>query len=126
MTSTDWGWKRSTNGLLPITTDKPVIPEGLLKLICCKCEKGCTGSCGCRKVGLRCSNICANCQRRTCTNIDIEVDIDEDVDDQVDIDMDNFLSTEVEFSDGEDENAQLSFETDNDDSPLQKRRRLED
>lgn len=62
-----WGWKKSKNGLIPVTTLEPPAPENLLHLISCKCKKGCRGSCGCRKAGLKCSVICANCSG-TCDN----------------------------------------------------------
>lgn len=62
-----WGWKRSKNGLIPVTTLEPPAPETLLKLISCKCKKGCERACGCRKAGLKCSVICTNCSG-TCDN----------------------------------------------------------
>ncbi|KMQ85933.1 hypothetical protein RF55_15251 [Lasius niger] len=63
-----WGWKKSENGLNPVTTLQPPAPETLLKLIFCKCKKGCRGACGCRKAGLKCSIICMNCNG-ACDNI---------------------------------------------------------
>lgn len=93
---TNWGWKQTSNGLLPITTTHSPVPEALLKIICCKCTKGCSGNCSCRKVGLYCSSICTHCQGRTCSNISAEIDIEEDIDETVDIDMENFLSVQLD------------------------------
>ncbi|GBM38763.1 hypothetical protein AVEN_210502-1 [Araneus ventricosus] len=62
-----WGWNRNKNGLIPVTTLEPPAPEILLKLISCKCKKGCQKACGCRKAGLKCSVICKNCSG-TCDN----------------------------------------------------------
>ncbi|GBM68072.1 hypothetical protein AVEN_66741-2-1, partial [Araneus ventricosus] len=39
--SEQWGWKRNKNGLIPVRTLEPPAPETLLKLISCKCKKGC-------------------------------------------------------------------------------------
>ncbi|GBO14437.1 hypothetical protein AVEN_212516-1, partial [Araneus ventricosus] len=58
---------RNKNGLIPVTTLEPPAPETLLKLISCKCEKGCQKACGCRKAGLKCSVVCTNCSG-TCDN----------------------------------------------------------
>ncbi|KAG5872123.1 hypothetical protein JTB14_013443 [Gonioctena quinquepunctata] len=56
-----WGWKKDKNGLIPVTTFDPPAPESLLKLISCKCKKGCQKACGCRKAGPKCSVVCTNC-----------------------------------------------------------------
>lgn len=56
-----WGWKKDKNGLIPVTTVEPPAPDSLLKLISCKCKKGCHKACGCRKAGLKCSVVCTNC-----------------------------------------------------------------
>lgn len=64
------GWKTSKNGLIPVTTLEPPAPEAFLKLISCKCKKGCQRACGCRKAGLKCSFICTNCNG-TCDNLQV-------------------------------------------------------
>ncbi|GBL90244.1 hypothetical protein AVEN_130356-1 [Araneus ventricosus] len=56
-----WGWNRNKNGLIPVSTLEPPAPETLLKLISCKCKKGCQKACRCRKARLKCSVICTNC-----------------------------------------------------------------
>ncbi|GBN61624.1 hypothetical protein AVEN_147688-1, partial [Araneus ventricosus] len=62
-----WGWNRNKNGLIRVTTLEPPAPETLLKLISCKCKKGCQKACGCRKAGLKYSVICTICSG-TCDN----------------------------------------------------------
>ncbi|GBP81988.1 hypothetical protein EVAR_62864_1 [Eumeta japonica] len=46
----------------------PSAPESLLKLVSCKCKKGCQKACECRKIGLKCSVICTNCSGGACDN----------------------------------------------------------
>lgn len=60
---TDWFWKQTAEGIIkPNITDDQLIPDHLLKTICCSCEKGCSSvKCGCRKHGLKCTNLCLNC-----------------------------------------------------------------
>lgn len=43
-------------------------PDAILKTISCKCKKDCTGACGCRKIGLKCSVLCLNCNGTACEN----------------------------------------------------------
>ncbi|GBM39344.1 hypothetical protein AVEN_257454-1 [Araneus ventricosus] len=50
----DWGWERTINGLQPVKTLKPPVPDSILRKISCKCKKGCTGNCSCRKARLFC------------------------------------------------------------------------
>lgn len=64
----EWGWCRTYAGLQPVPTTAAPAPEELLKLISCKCKAHCTGACGCRKAGLKCSAICYNCSGVDCTN----------------------------------------------------------
>src|ERR1700761_7518186 len=53
----NWGWKKSDQRLLPVTTCKRPAPETLLKTLSCKCALGCKGGCSCRKAGIKCSTI---------------------------------------------------------------------
>jgi len=64
----DWGWRKTSCGLQPVTTAMPPAPPELLKLITCSCKTNCTRNCGCKKTGLFCSVLCSNCQG-TCENI---------------------------------------------------------
>lgn len=72
LTATDWGWKQHQRGIMPKFTEKELIPEILLKTICCSCETGCNSlKCGCRKHGLKCTNLCSNCHgSEKCTNVE--------------------------------------------------------
>lgn len=65
---------------MPIMTDRPIAPDNLLNMISCGCKAdGCGALCGCRKVGLNCSSMCAKCNGETCTNVaDIITSLDED------------------------------------------------
>lgn len=80
--ATDWGWQIRNEYLIPIgSTDLP-IPQKLFDQITCSCsKKGCIdNSCTCRKNGLKCSNLCANCREDSCFNLDLNnlsVEVDE-------------------------------------------------
>ena len=70
----DWGWRICASGLLvPIETDRPVVPDKILRMISCGCKMGCGQSCGCRKRGLHGSVMCSQCYGLICSNITIEV-----------------------------------------------------
>lgn len=43
--------EKSNNGLIRFTTLESPASEALLKLIFCKCEKGCQKACRCRNAG---------------------------------------------------------------------------
>lgn len=64
----EWGWKRGSRGLEPITTERDAAPLKLLKTVSCKCATGCMGACGCRKAGLKCSTLCKMCSGQSCEN----------------------------------------------------------
>ncbi|CAG9820049.1 unnamed protein product [Phaedon cochleariae] len=65
----DWGWSLTKQGVVPITTTKNAAPESLLKILACKCARGCsTAACSCKKAGLRCSVICKHCSGHACEN----------------------------------------------------------
>lgn len=84
-----WGWTLKDNCLEPIQTLLPPAPEKLLNTIFCNCKKGCNNNCGCRKVGLFCSQVCSNCQGQSCSNV--ESNIEEDEDDSVQDDASSIL-----------------------------------
>ena len=70
---TEWGWRKEDNFLTPITTDKPIAPEHLLKFIRCKCKKDTKNPCGsnrcsCKKYGLACVAACGDCRGQHCHN----------------------------------------------------------
>lgn len=68
----------SERGIIPNLTDDDLIPETLLKTICCGCETGCESKrCSCRKHGLKCTNLCTNCHGSDqCSNIEVFVSDD--------------------------------------------------
>uniref|UniRef100_A0A1B6I9D2 Tesmin/TSO1-like CXC domain-containing protein n=1 Tax=Homalodisca liturata TaxID=320908 RepID=A0A1B6I9D2_9HEMI len=52
----------TTSGCAGKVTTEKLIPDNLLKAIFCSCEKGCLyAKCSCRKHGLRCTDLCSNC-----------------------------------------------------------------
>ena len=67
-----WGWKKETDGLVPVTTDLPPAPDKLLHLISCTCTKNCVGTCSCVKGGLKCSIVCVSCRGVSCSNSTIQ------------------------------------------------------
>ncbi|GBO28443.1 hypothetical protein AVEN_103963-1 [Araneus ventricosus] len=76
----DWGWERTISGLQPVKTLQPPAPDSILRKISCKCKKGCTGNCSCRKSRLFCSVLCLHCWDN-CINRKIQV-INSDDDDE--------------------------------------------
>lgn len=68
MNAEQWGWKSTPDGLMPVQTTQPPTPEALLNSISCACKTRCKNACPCRKVGLKCSAICAHCKGHACLN----------------------------------------------------------
>lgn len=69
--ATDWGWKMTKNILMPEYTDMTLIPEDLMKKISCGCKTGCHNTqCGCRKHGLKCTDLCTTCDPDCCQNFE--------------------------------------------------------
>ena len=91
LNATDWGWKLTSNGLAPIPTNKEPAPTELLHMISCKCLKGCTKSCSCRKAGLMCSVICEHCCGMSCLNSET-IPEQEESDDAIDNQLLEFFS----------------------------------
>ena len=60
---TDWGWQYREGSLVQLTTDRPVAPTRVLRIVSCGCKTGCRKTCGCRKAGLYCSPMCSHCNR---------------------------------------------------------------
>ncbi|KAE9528592.1 hypothetical protein AGLY_012167 [Aphis glycines] len=65
---TDWGWILREGVLMPRRMLQLPAPDCLLNMIFCKCVKGCGALCSCRKLGLDCSAVCANCHGQSCYN----------------------------------------------------------
>ena len=58
----DWGWLRIQDRLHARTTDQPLAPDNLLKVIRCTCKQRCDSRrCSCRKFGIPCSFACSEC-----------------------------------------------------------------
>lgn len=55
-------------------------PKELIKMIFCKCKKGCGATCSCRKVGLFCNAKCGTCFGDNCQNCPPITDQEEEVD----------------------------------------------
>ena len=62
ITPENWGWKVEGGKYLPIMMDKkPATPE-LLNVKRCKCKKGCSAACSCKRNRLKCVSACAVCK----------------------------------------------------------------
>lgn len=87
-----YGWTLKNGLYNPDAGYTQVCPQSILKLLSCKCKAGCaTNSCGCRNVGLKCTDIC-QCSD-SCTNGAQDDNIDNEVEfeayDEVHSDSDN-------------------------------------
>lgn len=103
--ATDWGWKNYADTLRPKYTEDKLIPDELLKKICCTCNKPCeTLQCGCRKHGLQCTNLCTKCDSDSCTNFENIVASEETSDSEETYDEEpgdfaaNFLQVHIDES----------------------------
>lgn len=79
-------WKKPSYKLSPVITLKPFAPPKLLKLISCRCKKGCRGSCGCKKSVFKCSIMCLECNN-SCENINEVIIEDMDADDPQEVEL---------------------------------------
>ena len=81
----EWGWARSSTGLIPVQMSEPAAPAQLLRNIRCNCGGRCdTRSCTCFKNGLQCTPACGQCKGIACQNspqVDCE-DFDDAADDE--------------------------------------------
>ncbi|KYM96907.1 hypothetical protein ALC62_12417 [Cyphomyrmex costatus] len=122
----EWGWRQTYAGLQPIqTTDQPAPPQ-LLRLISCKCKENCSGACGCRKAGIKCSTICYHCSGQMCTNGVTTVEISNDEFEETwDINDDVQENTQAGTEDyALDEENVIGLDTNDDYQPHEKRQRL--
>nr|CAH7731434.1 unnamed protein product [Callosobruchus chinensis] len=72
-----WRWRQWTKGLQSIPTTLEAAPTELLRIISCKCEKGCGTRCSCHRAGLTCTEICSSCHGMDYTTRR-EIDLDDD------------------------------------------------
>ena len=104
----EWGWKRSKTGLTPVRTTKDPAPEVLLKSISCKCKKGCSLTCGCRKAGLNCSVICIYCNGQACINA---ATILSDSEEEEENEMEEVINTLSTYEDHKEEDSEDDDDT---------------
>lgn len=74
----EFGWKRVNEILYPVwdtEANMQAINSKVKRLTSgCKCKKGCTGRCGCRRAGQECG---PGCSCLNCTNKEIELTVSE-------------------------------------------------
>ena len=71
----DWEWKINCGSLLPCIMGKKPAPDALLTIIRCKCKGYCDSLyCSTKKLGLYCTDFCAECQDGVCVNVPLDED----------------------------------------------------
>lgn len=81
----NWGWERRNDQLVPKLSELDAAPDEILKMIFCRCTKGCdSGRCGCRKASLNCSVACPNCKGSCNNGVGILIQEEDDDDDNID------------------------------------------
>ena len=83
-----YGWRLSNGLYTPATGVDNVCPAAITEMICCNCKKDCSSqSCGCKKLGVQCTELC-NCSA-LCTNSehDDNVENDSDEDEEYDVNI---------------------------------------
>lgn len=78
-----YGWMVVNNMLAPVTSTMKPAPENFLKMLFCRCKTNCGSQCGCRKSGLKCSDICENCKGQSCTNAQMIIHEEQDDDNDI-------------------------------------------
>ena len=43
---TDWGWQYRNESLVPLTTDRPIAPTRVMRIVSCGCKTGCRKTSG--------------------------------------------------------------------------------
>ena len=66
---TDCGWQYRDESLVLLSTDRPLSPTRVLRIVSCGCKTGCRKTCGCPYAGFYCSSMCSHCNGHTCGNI---------------------------------------------------------
>ena len=94
--ATEFGWKLHKGNLVAVTTGETAVPEEILNLISCNCKSACRNACGCRRLGLMCTNLCGQCQGISCTNVtQLTADTDSESEEENSQDMIRSLDNEV-------------------------------
>ena len=102
--ATDFGWKLHKGNLVAVTTGETAVPEEILNLISCNCKSACRNACGCRRLGLMCTNLCGQCQGISCTNVSmtqLTANTDSESEEENSQDMITSLDNEVVDEDSE-------------------------
>ena len=60
------GWSLEDGQLGPVASERAPAPNKLLGMVSCGCKGQYGKACGCRKVGLFCTAICASCSGESC------------------------------------------------------------
>jgi len=82
MNQTEWRWKKESDELIPIMTNKNAAPDELLKVFHCNCSGRCKSArCSCRRYGLSCTSACGPCQVKNCDNPDNTQEVDTEEED---------------------------------------------
>ena len=68
ISSEEWGWTQTDQGLVPKVKDKAEVPDNVLKMISCGCKQGCKGNCTCKQEGFFCTIMCTGCNGIACAN----------------------------------------------------------
>ena len=66
---THWGRQYKDGSFVPLTTDRPVAPTRVLRIMSCGCKTGYRKTCGCWKAALYCSPLCSHCNGQTSSNM---------------------------------------------------------
>lgn len=126
----EWGWHMTTTGLQPTTAESgALVPDNIIHAISCSCKSDCKSRCSCKKNGLFCTEVCANCHGEACDNVQISMVVEsEDSNDNSDLpvltidhyNLDLDLTNENDDNENESENVSLSEMYE----PVNKKRKL--
>lgn len=97
----DYGWKKSENGLMPITTKEKLIPDNLISILKCSCRKGCkSNKCSCRSNDKKCSALCQYCKGMNCSNAPSEIILEEEEDEANNADIESDIEITSNINEG--------------------------
>lgn len=70
-----FGWKNDASGTAPLLTIRANVPDSLRTASFCKCKKGCTRNCLCKRKGFDCESAC-QCKgsAQTCARVQFQQD----------------------------------------------------
>lgn len=78
----DYGWEKRYSNFCPNIGYTEICPPSIYRVLACNCKLECnTGACGCKKLGLSCTEAC-KCSEDKCKNrLEVSNDDEEDEDD---------------------------------------------